>query len=94
MLEFNLESFVSAPSRWELKLLKKSQLQQIVKPFKLYFTTATKKDELSCLITDHLIDEELVSDEKVEKPLSPVVNSSVVELKRPELQDRKLKLGS
>jgi len=36
---------------------------------------------------ENLIDKELVSDKEVEEPLSPVVNSSVVELKCLELQD-------
>ena len=59
MTEFNFESFVHAPSLLQLKSLKKSQLQQIAKHFKLDFATATRKDQLSCLITE---DEELVSD--------------------------------
>jgi len=90
MSEFNLESFVHAPSLLQLKSLKKSQLQQIAKHFKLEFATATRKDQLSHLITEHLIDEELVSDgeEPGDDLRSPVVNSSVVELKRLELQDR------
>jgi len=90
MSEFDLESFVHAPSLQQLKSLKKFQLQQIAKHFKLDFTTATRKDELSCLITEHLIDEELVSDteEPADDPLSPVVDSSVVELKCLKLQDQ------
>ena len=65
MSEFNLESFACAPSLQQLKSLKKSQLQQIAKHFKLDFTTATRKDELFCLITEHLIDEELVLDTSI-----------------------------
>ena len=90
MSEFNLESFVYAPSLQQLKSLKKSHLQQIAKHFILDFTTATRKDDLSCLIMEHLIDEELVSDteEPADYPLSSVVDSSVVELKRLELEDK------
>ena len=87
MSKFNLESFVHAPSLLQLKSLKKSQLQQIAKHFKLDFA---RKDQLSRLITEHLIDKDLVSD--AEEPgddlRSPVVDSNVVELKRLELQDR------
>ena len=65
MSEFNSESFTCAPSLQQLKSLKKSQIQLIAKRFKLDFTTATRKDELSCLIMEHLIDEELVLDTSI-----------------------------
>ena len=83
MSEFSLESFIHAPSIQQLKSLKKSHLQEIAKHFKLDYTTATRKGKLSRLITEHLIDEELVSDAKelVDDPVqSPAVDSSVVEL--------------
>ena len=88
MSEFKLESFVLKPSLQQLKSLKKSQLHKIATHFELDFTTTTRKDDVSRLIKEHLIDEELVSEEEIEKPLSPMIDSSVVELKRLELQDR------
>ena len=88
MSEFKLESFVLKPSLQQLKSLIKSQPQQIATHFKLDFTTSTRKDDVSRLIKEHLIDEELVSEEEIEEPLSPMIDSSVVELKRLELQDR------
>ncbi|XP_065902416.1 uncharacterized protein [Dysidea avara] len=47
-----------------------------------------KKNELCRLVTQHLVDEELVSEEEIDESQSPVVDPSVVELKRLELQDR------
>jgi len=62
MSVFSLESIIHAPLIQQLKSLKKSHLQEIAKPFKVDYTTVTRKGELSCLNTEHLIDEELVSD--------------------------------
>ena len=90
MSDINLEGFLSNPSLQELKLLKKSELQQIAMQFKLSFTLSSKKGKIYCLVAQHLVDEELVPEpeEEIEESHSPVVDSSVVELKCLELEDR------
>jgi len=87
-LEFTLEIFVTTPLLQVLTSLKKSQLQQIATHFKLEFNLSTRKADISRLITEHLVDEELVSEEEVEEPPSTAIDSSVVELKRLEFEDR------
>ena len=88
MSDFNVDSFLSDPSLQVVKSLKKSQLQQIATRLNLTFTSSTRKNELCRLVTQHLVDEELVSEEEIDESQSPVVDPSVVELKRLELQDR------
>ena len=90
MPDFNLETFLSNPSLQELKLLKKSELQQIVTHFKLSFTLSSKKGEIYHLVAQHLVNEELAPEpeEEIEESQFPVVDSSVVELKCLELEDR------
>ena len=87
MSEFNLESFVSNSSLQVLKSLKKSQIQKIATHFELSFTTSTRKDKISQLVTQHLIDEELVLKDEIKELNPSVVDNNVVELKRLELQD-------
>ena len=57
--------------------------------FKLLFSVSSKKGEINCLVTQHLVNEELVPKLKDEigEPKSPVVDSSVVGLKRLELEE-------
>ena len=88
MSDFNVDSFLSDPSLQVVKSLKKSQLQQIATRLNLTFTSSTRKNELCRLVTQHLVDEELVSEEEIDESQSPVVDPSIVELKRLELQDR------
>jgi len=77
--EFNLEIFVTTPSLQALKSLKTSQLQQIA--------SSTRKGEMSCLIKEHLINEELVSEDEIDELYPAVVDNNVVELKCLELED-------
>ena len=90
MSDFNLERFLSNPSLQQLKSLKKSELQQIAMHFKLSFTLSSKKGEIYCLVAQHLVDEELVSEpeKEIEESQSPVVDCNAVELKGLELEDR------
>ena len=71
-----------------LKSLKKSQIQKIATHFKLTFTTSTRKDKISWLVIQHLIDEALVSEHEIEELNPSVVDNNVVELKHLEPQDR------
>ena len=89
MSDFNLETFLSNPSLQELKLLKKSELQQIAIHRKLSFILSSKKGQIYRLVAQHLVDEELVPEpeEEIEESPSPVVDSSVVELKHVELKN-------
>ena len=66
MSDFNLETFLSNPSLQELKLLKKSELQQITTHIKLLFTLSSKKGEIYRLVAQHLVDEELVPEQEEE----------------------------
>jgi len=86
--EFNLETFANEPSLQVVRTLKKSCLQQIASHFKLTVSTTTRKDELFKMVMQFLVDEELVLEESVEDLPSLTVDSSVLELKRLELQDR------
>ena len=88
MSEFNLETYLNNLSLQELKSLKKSELQKIVTHFKLLFTMSSKKGKINRLVTQHLVDEELVPEpeDEIGKPKSPVVDSGVVELKSLEVE--------
>ena len=86
--EFNLETFVNEPSLQVVRTLKKSYLQQIASYFKLSTDTTIRKDELCKIVIKFLVDEELVPEETIEDLPSHTVDSSVLELKRLELQDR------
>ena len=56
--------------------------------FKLSLTLSSKKGDVNHLVTQHLVNKELVPEpeDEIGKPKSPVVDSSVVELKSLELE--------
>jgi len=87
MESFSVENFVEKPTLAVVHTLKKAQLLALVQHYKLECGTM-KKSKVKELVVDHLIEEELVSDEELEASNS-VISENAVELKRLEIADRK-----
>ena len=88
MEEFSVDSFVAKPLLQSVKTLKKSQLQLIALHYKLPTTSTIKREELRKLISEYLVDEELVPEDELDDSPSPPVDANLLELKRLEFQER------
>ena len=87
MEHFSVESFVAEPTLSLLSSLKKPQLIEIANHYELSVTGTMKKGEIKRLITVYLTDEELVPEEDTVS-LPATVDSSTLELKRLEFQEK------
>ena len=82
-MSFSVESFVDSPKLSTLVPLKKADLSALAQHYKLEITSAMKKSDIRKLLVDHLVEEEIVSDEE-----DALTSASVVELKKLELRDK------
>lgn len=79
-MSFNLEEFLARPSKRELDSLLKPQLRQVVRQLEIECEEHAKKAELKRLVLDYFVQEDLISDDK----LNGV--DSELEIKRLELE--------
>ena len=86
--KFTVQSFIAEPTLSLLSSLKRPQLTEIASHYKLPITGSMKKGEIKRLITVYLIDEELVPEEDAEEQLPVNVDSSTLELKHLEFQEK------
>jgi len=85
MEEFRLKSFVAEPTLRVHNLLTKPQLVEVANYYKLSITGSSKKGNIKRLLTEYLIDEELVPKDKDHSLTN--VDSNFLELKHLELQE-------
>ena len=83
-MSFSVESFVEAPALSSLTALKRSDLLALADHYKLEITSGMRKNAIRTVLIEHLIDEEIVSEDET----VGVETTSVVELKRLELRER------
>ena len=79
---------MTAPSLKVVKSLKKSELTVVAQHYKLEISSTLKKSELKNLVIEHLLEEELVSDDDSDLPDTASATRNTLELRRLELQDR------
>ena len=92
-MAFELHTFVASPTIGELNSLKKSEIVQVAKHFRIEFTTKMRKDEIKKLVAEYLVDENIVSEGDLED-LNVSISSSAecnnsLELKKLELAAQK-----
>jgi len=85
MEEFCLKSFVAETTLQVLNLLMKPQLVEVANYYKLSITGSSKKGDIKRLLTEYLINEGLVPEDK--DRLLTNVDSNFLELKCLELQE-------
>lgn len=78
-MSFSVELFVEAPTLLSLTSLKKSELLALANHYKLETTSGMRKNEIQTALTEHSVDEEIVSEDKAAE------TTSAVELKKLEL---------
>ena len=83
VMSFNVDSFVKSLKLSTLTSLKKAELSAFALHYRLEVTNTMKKSDNRKLLVDHLVEEEIVSDDEVE-----LASASVVELKKLELKDK------
>ena len=87
MDSFSVEDFVRDPTLRVIHSLKKSQLIDIAKHYKLEVDSSQKKGEVKQLLVSFLTDEEIIPEDEAHGDTA-TMSEDVVELKRLELQDR------
>ena len=75
-MAFELHTFVASRTIGKLNSLKKSEIVQVAKHFKIEFTTKMRKDEIKKLVAEYLVDENIVSEGDLED-LNVSISSSV-----------------
>ena len=71
-----------------MKSLKKSEFILVAQHYKLEISSTLKKSELKNLVIEHLVEEELVSDDDSDLPDTASATRNTPELRRLGLQDR------
>ena len=87
MDSFSVEDFVRDPTLRVIHSLKKSQLIDIAKHYKLEVDSSQKKGEVKRLLVSFLTDEEIIPEDEAHGDTA-TMSEDLVELKRLELQDR------
>ncbi|XP_065920260.1 uncharacterized protein [Dysidea avara] len=82
-MSFSVESFVDSPKLSTLVPLKKADLSALAQHYKLEITSTMKKSDIRRLLVEHLVEEEIVSDDE-----DSLTSANVVELKKLELKDK------
>ena len=85
-MSFNIQTFVGEPQMEEFNNLKKAELLQVAQFYKLTVTSPMGKGEIKKVMLTHLVEEELLPEEELEK-----VNTNredQLELKKLEFQER------
>ena len=82
-MSFSVESFVDSPKLSTLVPLKKVDLSALAQHYKLEITSTMKKSDIRRLLIEHLVEEEIVSDDE-----DSLTSTNVVELKKLELKDK------
>jgi len=90
MEPFNIDTFVEEPTLKVVKSLKKAELIQVTQHYKLEFNSTLKKSELKKLVIEFLVEEEVVSENDSELPITASQDAtlSILKLRRLELQDK------
>ena len=89
MSNYSLETFVEEPTLQVINGLKKSHLLEVANYYKLEMNNSQRKSEIKQLVIDHLIDEEIIPEDKVEQTsVVNVTDDNTLELRRLEMQDR------
>jgi len=78
------EMFISDPSRSGLQKLKRSELLEVADYYNITCSSSTKKEEICCGILEHLLEEEIISEEE-DGDLS--TSSAALELKKVQFQE-------
>jgi len=83
-MSFNIEEFITHPSRRELDSLLKTQLRQLVQWLEIPVDNVekAKKVEMKRLLLDHLVEENLLSEDE----LNSVGSELQLEIKRLQLE--------
>ena len=71
-----------------VKSLKKSEFILVAQHYKLEISSTLKKSELKNLVIEHLVEEELVSNDDSDLPDTASATRNTLELRRLGLQDR------
>jgi len=74
-----MEEFIEEPTREALALLKKKELLDVAKHYKIEVVESARKAEIKKLIIEHLIEEDLIDESE---------SAATIELKRLEYQER------
>ena len=82
-MSLSVDTFVANPKLTELATLKKSELVLFVSHYNLEVSSGMRKGDVQKLVSDYLLDENVISDEEAGESVE-----SVVELKRLELQEK------
>ena len=82
-MSFSIESFVDSPKSSTLVPLKKADLSALAQHYKLEITSTMKKNGIRKLLVEHLVEEEIISDDE-----DVLTSASVAELKKLELKDK------
>ena len=82
-MSFDIERFVTNPSKTELFTLTKPQLKQVVDKLEIDCEINAKKIELRTLVSDYFIEEDLIAEEQLSN-----TSNNEVEIKRLELEHR------
>ena len=88
-MSFSVESFVDSPKLSTLVPLKKADLSALAPHYKLEITSTMKKSDIRKLLVEHLVEEEIVSDNE-----DVLTSANVVELKKLKLKDKEKELES
>ncbi|XP_065893824.1 uncharacterized protein [Dysidea avara] len=82
-MSFSVETFVPAPKLSELAARKRSELVALANHFKLEVSTSMRKGDVKKLVSNYLMDENIVSDDE-----EAIEESNLIEMKRLELQEK------
>ena len=91
----DIKGFVEAPSLEKLETLKKAELIEVCKVLEVEteIKRSFRKDQLKHIIVDHLVDNDMLSGEALEKyPSLDVESPGLSELKRLEIE-KEIKLA-
>jgi len=77
------ELFVSEPSKSSLLKLKRAELLEVADHYKISCSSSSKKEEIRSVILEHLLEEEIISEDEGELSTS----SAALELKRLQFQE-------
>ena len=82
-MSFSVETFVAAPKLSELAAWKRSELVALANHLKLEVSTSMRKGDVKKLVSNYLMDENIVSDDE-----EAIEESNTTEMKRLELQEK------